>query len=295
MEAALTRAEPSESTMRWLLESLESSEVVSCEHMPGGSTSAMHRVTVRSDHGATAAVVMRRYVLESYLAAEPDAPISEITGLRLSAGLRVPTPGLLAADPEGLHCDAPTIVMRALDGRPKWDLSSRQLDLLVDALIEIHAVDPHGVDVRAINRYRQSDFRPPRWVETPAVWERAVEIFHGPIPDRDVVFAHRDFHPGNVLWHRGHITGVVDWQAACIAPASIDISHCRLNLAFYDPDLPELLRVTWGRRSGRSFDPWADVMTVIGALDHLRDTLPASGARRTIDEILTAAVTELGR
>ena len=162
-------------------------------------------------------------------------------------------------------------------------------------LIEIHAVAVDGVGISAISRYRQSDLQPPRWVKTPAVWERAVEIFHGSIPDTGVVFAHRDFHPGNVLWHRSGITGIVDWQAACMAPASIDISHCRLNFAFYDRDLPELLRVTWERRSGRSFDPWADVMSVIGALDHLRDTPPASAARRTIDEILTAAVTELGR
>ena len=32
-----------------------------------------------------------------------------------------------------------------------------------------------------------------------AVWERAIEIFHGPVLDDDRTFIHRDFYPDQVL------------------------------------------------------------------------------------------------
>jgi len=47
------------------------------------------------------------------------------------------------------------------------------------------------------------------------VWERAVEISRGPAPDLPAVLLHRDFHPGNVLWRYGRVSGVVDWLGAC--------------------------------------------------------------------------------
>jgi aminoglycoside phosphotransferase (APT) family kinase protein len=238
-------------------------------------------------------VVLRRYVPKSYLAEEPGAPAAEVMALRLVDGLSVPRPGLLAADLDGVHCDAPAVVMRALPGRAVWELGRRQLEQLVDALIEIHAVDIADVEIAAIGRYHQRSVEPPRWATSLATWERAVEIFQGPIPERGAGFAHRDFHPGNVLWHRRHITGVVDWQNACCAPASIDISHCRLNLAYTDRDLPQLLREIWEQRSGHTFDPWADVMSIIGALDNLRDRPPGTQARRAIDHMLTTVVAEL--
>jgi Homing endonuclease associated repeat/Phosphotransferase enzyme family len=43
----------------------------------------------------------------------------------------------------------------------------------------------------------------------------------------------RDFHPGNVLWRRATVSGVVDWQAASICPASVDVANCRGNLFGY--------------------------------------------------------------
>jgi aminoglycoside/choline kinase family phosphotransferase len=54
----------------------------------------------------------------------------------------------------------------------------------------------------------------------------AVEIFHGATPTFRPVFIHRDFHPGNGLWHRSAVSGIVHWRAASIGPASVDEAHC---------------------------------------------------------------------
>jgi aminoglycoside phosphotransferase (APT) family kinase protein len=44
------------------------------------------------------------------------------------------------------------------------------------------------------------------------------------------VLAHYDFHPGNTLWRRGRLTGVVDWLSAASGWASADVAYCRLDL-----------------------------------------------------------------
>ncbi|MEO5900118.1 MAG: aminoglycoside phosphotransferase family protein, partial [Ilumatobacteraceae bacterium] len=132
-----------------------------------------------------------------------------------------------------------TCGMSLLDGRPSWDRRPRQrwVDQLVDVMIEIHAVHvPTGTTLPAIDRYEQAVYQPPRWTSQSNMWGRAFEIFHGPNPTSDVGFVHRDFHPGNTLWHRQRLTGVIDWQAGCVGPASIDPAHCRINLL----DRPEL-------------------------------------------------------
>ena len=88
---------------------------------------------------------MRRYVLADYLEHEPDAPTTEIVALSGAATAAVPTPDLIAGDPTAERCDAPTVVMGELDGRPPWDLGPRSLDQLVDAVIAIHDVNIDSV------------------------------------------------------------------------------------------------------------------------------------------------------
>jgi aminoglycoside phosphotransferase (APT) family kinase protein len=44
-------------------------------------------------------------------------------------------------------------------------------------------------------------------------------------------FGHGDFHPGNLLWHRGLLSGVIDWSHAISAPATHDVSYMRSDLA----------------------------------------------------------------
>ena len=41
--------------------------------------------------------------------------------------------------------------------------------------------------------YAQQSYALPKWVTKPALWERAIEVFHGPVPDADRTFIHRDF------------------------------------------------------------------------------------------------------
>jgi hypothetical protein len=68
-----------------------------------------------------------------------------------------------------------------------------------------------------------------------------------------------------------------------------------MNLLLYDPHLAEEVRVNWQQRSGQTYQPWADVMCIIGILDNLRDHAPGSAARHAIDTALMQSVSALGR
>lgn len=296
VERRRMRAGPPEETLRWLLDELAAVEIVELEVMPGGSTSAMHRVRVRQRNGLGRTVVLRRYVLGQVVVETPDVAAREWTALGVVAPAPLPTPLPLAADLNGDVTDVPTIAMSWLEGRPVWDGRPRQrwLDQIVDAMIEVHTIKiPARTAVPPIERYEQRVYQPPAWSTRPGVWERAFELFHGPIPDCDVGFVHRDFHPGNTLWRRGRLSGVTDWQAACVGPASIDPGHCRLNLLYTSLERAEQLRTTWERRSGHRYQPWADVMSIVGVLDSHRTNTHATTAMRAIEHTLARAVADL--
>lgn len=258
----------------------------------------MHVVALRHADGATVRVVLRRYVLAAEVH-EPDIAAYEADVLRLvgSGTGAVPTPRLIDVDPTGAHADVPALVMSHLAGRAVWEPGNRQrwCDALAHALVAVHAVPiPDGATLRAYWPYGQQSYEPPRWTERPALWERAVAIFHGDTIELPARFVHRDFHPGNVLWRRGSITGVVDWQHACAGPSVVDVGHNRLNLFFADEDLAQRFTAAWEAVSGERYHPWADVVAIVGVLDELRARPPDTGARAAIDRALAEAVASIG-
>src|SRR5258707_1164666 len=89
---------------------------------------------------------------------------------------------------------------------------------------------------RAIGADAPIELVPPAWSQKPAAWARAIEVLLAGPPPAPAVFIHRDYHPLNVLWQAGAISGVVDWINACRGPAGVDVAHCRTNLAqMYGP------------------------------------------------------------
>jgi hypothetical protein len=95
-----------------------------------------------------------------------------------------------------------------------------------------------------------------------------------------------------VLWRRGNVSGVVDWQAASTGPAAADVAHCRVNLLTLGTDAAERFTAWWQQASGTAFHPWADVVTIIGFLDALRDDWGPEGV--LVEDMLARAVAELG-
>jgi aminoglycoside phosphotransferase (APT) family kinase protein len=129
-------------------------------------------------------------------------------------------------------------------------------------------------------------------MERPGLWRRAVEVFHGPRLDADRTFIHRDY-PGNVLWHRRRVSGVVDWQAASLGPRSVDVFHCRRNLIDrFGLEVGDRFVEVWEAVSGARYHPWAEVVMLVDAIGRAPETR-TDRARRDLERALARSLAAL--
>jgi hypothetical protein len=63
------------------------------------------------------------------------------------------------------------------------------------------------------------------------------------------------------------VTGVVDWVETSIGPAWLDVAHCSTNLAIvHGNGAADLFGAAYAERTGRTAEPYFDVMDVVGFL-----------------------------
>ena len=291
----LLRSRPPRRALDWA-GSVLGGTVAATRALRGGTASAVHLLKVDTTAGGTHRAVLRRYVRPELNLEEPDMAEHEARALMFVANLDVPTPSLLAADTSGDEAGVPAVLMSWLPGSVRWwpPDTERWLTGLAALLPLIHAapLPPPGT-IPPYAPYPQASYQPPAWAHRPRMWERAVEICHQPTPAGPHAFVHRDFHPGNVLWQRRTVTGVVDWPNASIGPPSADVGHCRANLFPYGPAAVSRFTQAWQDLTGATYNPWADVVTIIGTLDGMREEPPPPAERDVIETVLAQAVTAL--
>ncbi len=289
----LLRSRPPRQALAWAAACL-GGPVISARALRGGMSSAVHLLTVADGAGQRRQAVLRRYVRPELNAEDPDIAAREARALRVAGSVGVPTPALLAVDPAGTQAGVPAVLMSRLPGRVDWWPSDvgRWLRRLAGVVPAIHAapLPPAGL-IGPFAPDPPVSYQPPPWARDPRIWEQAADIGREPAPDLPQVLVHRDFHPGNVLWRRGTVSGVVDWQAACTGPAVADVAHCRVNLLTLGADTAEQFTAWWQRESGAAYHPWADVVTIIGFLDDLREDWGSE--RLLVEDMLARAVAEL--
>lgn len=216
----LLRSRPPRQALAWAAAQF-GAPVISARALRGGMSSAVHLLITQPPGGQRRYAVLRRYVRPELNAEEPDIAAREARVLGVAGSSGIPTPQLLAVDPDGTGAGVPAILMSRLPGRVEWwpPDTGRWLRRLAELLPRIHATPLAAPGtLPRFAPHLQDSYQPPVWTRQPRLWERAAEISHGPAPNLPAVLVHRDFHPGNVLWQRGVVTGVVDWQAACTGP-----------------------------------------------------------------------------
>ncbi|HVE92852.1 MAG TPA: aminoglycoside phosphotransferase family protein, partial [Actinomycetota bacterium] len=165
-------------------------------------------------------------------APDDDTAPQEWDRLNCASAVEVPTPEPVAIDASGAWFGAPALVMRRLNGRPLHapaDLDT-WLREIAQALIAVAGGPRRGVPAAVRER---RPWQPPRGLRLTALTGPAVDLLQRELPKvprRGQVFAHCDFHPGNLLWSRGRLSGVVDWSAARLAPRAWDVAYCRADL-----------------------------------------------------------------
>ena len=266
--------------------------VVRVRALKGGSTSSIHALRVARG-GGVETVVLRRYVVQQVVDEEPDTAEREARVLRLLDRCAVPTPALLGVDPVGDEAGVPAVLMTAVPGRLDWTPADIDpwIGRLADVLPLIHSTPGHGA-AQEFTPYEPASWSPPPWLRRPVLWERAVELFHGPRLDPDRAFIHRDYHPGNVLWRRGRVTGVVDWQAASVGPRSADVFCCRGNLlSRFGIEVADRFTARWEAAAGVVYHPWTEAVML---LDAIGGGFPKPAERAVLEDLLAQRLAELG-
>jgi hypothetical protein len=212
----------------WVLEVLGARKVVDLRSLAFGITSDVRLIEVDRTQ-----FVLRRYLTNEVTDEMPEVIAYEAVALeaaRTVLGKLAPEP--IAFDVTGAQAGHPSLLMTFLPGRPiVHNLDPRRV---AAPLVQIHEAGiPSGLpDCR--HWFDLNEVAVPTWTTAPSAWTRLVAAVHGPEPEGQPAFLHRDFHPGNLLWDQGDLVGVVDWPVACCGPRGIDVAHTRGNLALVD-------------------------------------------------------------
>lgn len=223
---------------------------------------------IRSFHGsASERFVLRVLSNQEWLAQEPDLAVHEAAALQEAQRAGLKAPRLAAYSTEDVGFGAPVVLMTFLEGNvivTPSDLKS-WLEGLVGELACIHRHRAATFAWTFRSWVNLAALAPPVLTTIPHVWERAIERVSGPAPSTPSVFIHRDYHPTNVLWQGGVVSGVVDWINACQGPAGVDVAHCRTNLALmFGTDAADQFLGSYRQVADRfEYDPYWDLDSVL--------------------------------
>lgn len=287
-ENGFRQRRPSEEALAWVAASLgPGSRVVGLRRRTGGFNSAVHRLTVERG-GRRTFVVLRQYPNEPGLRAAME---QEIANLELVAGSGLPVPSVLAADPAGAATGGtPSLLMTLLPGRVHLDPADHRpwLTRIAELAVLLHSVD---LPAKTFRPWQDSwiaprdELRVPVGARKPAVWKAAFAAMAAPPPKDPAVFVHGDFLPVNLLWSRGKITGLTDWNGVHRGSRAIDVGQCRRYVAaLYTPEWAEQLRSLYESIAGVALHPWWDLYTLL----HHNDDAPKAitdqvAGRRPVD------------
>ena len=287
--------------MRWVGQLL-GEPVVHHRRLVGATSSEVYRIEL----GVGPPFVLRLFTSREWLAMEPDLAAHEGAALERAAMALLPAPRVLAVDEAGSEAGLPAVLMTEVAGsvvlRPP-SLGS-WLDGLAGSLAAIHEIEAD--DFAWAYRIWQDFDRVtlPSWSQQPGLWERVVDLAQRQPPSGPTRLIHRDFHPTNVLWSAGQVSGVVDWVNACRGPTGVDVAHCRLNLAaMYGVEVADGFSTRYANLTERSIDPIWDLRAVTEWLpecevyppwlDFGLTTLDTATVRTRLEEFATTALTRL--
>lgn len=149
----------------------------------------------------------------------------------------VPVPEPVAMDADGRWFGSPALVMSRLPGRA--DVRPMDLDgwlrQIAQALAAIHGTDTAnaGGPLLPAGDWGNRELETTQSGTSSGLADRCAAAIrrHRPRADGAPVLMHGDFHPGNIVWSRGTLSGVVDWSGARLGSRWFDLAYCRADVA----------------------------------------------------------------
>jgi aminoglycoside phosphotransferase (APT) family kinase protein len=197
----------------------------------GATSSTLHRIKTLHQ-GRTVSFILRRFTNREWLADEPGLAEHEASNLELASLSGLPVPELIAYDPSGEEAGDPAVLMTCLPGQV--DLLPNDLDGWLQQQAEVlpllHTLPAFDYTWSYFPYNDPQKLSIPTWSSAPDLWQRLIDLVRQPWPRLPQAFIHRDYHPVNVLFQEGRLSGIVDWPNACRGPAGIDAAWSRVNL-----------------------------------------------------------------
>jgi aminoglycoside phosphotransferase (APT) family kinase protein len=284
----LAAAMPSEAALQWVRETCGPIQAI--DRLGGGVGHVNFAMTAGG-----AEVVLRWNARDLPVEVAGHSVRREAAALEALERHAVAAPRVVAADATGALAGAPSLIISRLPGYPPNALTAKDpsfLSKLAHAAFEIHRVTPPAGEVTAFRRFFDpATLEPPQATTRPTLWWEAIHIGQTECPDNQVVFVHRDYHPGNTVWSGDVLSGVVDWNAASTGPAGVDLGHMRWNLVVtMGPEAAGDFLARYRERSGESL-PHQAYWDVVMVLDLLGDTVFNPLQLERIESHLTKALT----
>ncbi len=198
--------------------------------LTGGISAQMTALELSQPDGRMERVVLRHFNDGRHLKKE-----YAVLKMTHKAGLPVPRPN--AHDDSGQTWPTPYLLMTYMPGKMNFtpaDLTYH-MQQMAGCLAQIHQLNQ--VD-------DAHEFIPPAAAECPDGQplqnNKDARDFTRMLRDMDqpprtkhaAVLLHGDFWPGNLLWHEGHLTAVIDWEDAQWGDPLIDFAQTRSEIAW---------------------------------------------------------------
>ena len=289
----------------------------------GGIASGMHAVDLVGPDGQHSWVVVRRYG-QWRLEHHPRVAEQEWATLAALERVGAPTPRPIWLDTSGTVFGCPTIVLSRLPGHGL--LAPRDLTgwvrQLAEALARIHAAPLTSSELSILEDQRAELDRRLASEETPTsladkplgpeVWSALRSCWPQVAPSASPGLVHGDYWPGNTLWRRGHLSGVIDFEQVLWGDPAQDVGCCRLDLTLlFGPEAADLFLQTYLAVSGRAVNHLAfwDLFNAAWALEGVehwiegyhdlgRTDVTAAVARARLERLASGAraqaIAELG-
>ena len=214
--------------------------LVRARRLRGGLGARMQVLDIERPDGARLKVALRRFH-RAHRSSTPEHVAHEHRILQLVEEARIPAPRPLLLDAEGRLFGVPAIVLTYLPGTPLYaprDVTS-WAGQLADALLRVHSLTNHGLDVSWLPLYDREAMRSEiegrkEQAQGDSLAREVLAILKAEI-DRirwlEPAFVHDDFWPGNTVWRHGRLVGVIDWTSAELGDPRADVSQCRADIA----------------------------------------------------------------
>jgi aminoglycoside phosphotransferase (APT) family kinase protein len=250
---------------------------ISAEPLVGGVDTAAYALHLHGPAGA------RDVVLRVFRDWEGDASAAVTrahAALAAVAGVVPLAPRPLLLDAAGELVGDPAMVATHLTGAPQPPPADPEawIAQLADAMVGVHAVD-----VARLPADFRSD-RPPdeglaRMLakapeERDALWDAVAAALTesvGRVRGNRPTLIHGDFWFGNTIWDGARLTGIIDWDGACLGDPAKDVAIARNDLAlFISPEAADRFLARYESRRGALVDlRFADLLAALGPIKWL--------------------------